>query len=191
MIIAFPPCTYLTVTGNKWFKPEYRDRFPTREQDRKDAIEFFMAFANADCEQLLRIQLELCLTCLENQTKLYSHISLDTLNESRHAYGLKDCHYYNLLKLLNLNYIYKDGRTDGKWHVETMKLPKSERSKARSKTFPGVAKAMAEQWAGKAVDGMTLNRKLHELRGKKPMYFIAFKSGLNPETLRSMECGGM
>lgn len=37
---------------------------------------------------------------------------------------------------------------------------------------------------------MTLNRKLHELRGKKPMYFIAFKSGLNPETLRSMECRG-
>jgi hypothetical protein len=47
-------------------------------------------------------------------------------------------------------YTYKDGRTDGMWHVETMKLPKSERSKARSKTFSGIARAMAEQWAGQA-----------------------------------------
>ena len=31
LMIAHPPCTYLTVTGNKWFKSEYRDRFPTRE----------------------------------------------------------------------------------------------------------------------------------------------------------------
>ena len=43
-------------------------------------------------------------------------------------------------------YTYRDGRTDGLWHVSTMKLPKEERSKARSITFPGIAKAMAEQW---------------------------------------------
>ena len=29
-MIAHPPCTYLTVTGNKWMKPEFRDRFPDR-----------------------------------------------------------------------------------------------------------------------------------------------------------------
>ncbi|MPM99466.1 hypothetical protein SDC9_146657 [bioreactor metagenome] len=52
MIIAFPPCTYLTVTGNKWFKPEYSDRFPTRKADRDAAIEFFMKFANADCPKI-------------------------------------------------------------------------------------------------------------------------------------------
>jgi hypothetical protein len=45
MMIAHPPCTYLTVTGNKWFKDEYKDRFPTRQQDRKDAIEFFMSIS--------------------------------------------------------------------------------------------------------------------------------------------------
>ena len=32
------------------------------------------------------------------------------------------------------------------WH-----LPKDERAKLRSKTFPGIAKAMAEQWAGEAL----------------------------------------
>ena len=42
---------------------------------------------------------------------------------------------------------YKNGTgTDNPWHMESMKLPKEERSKARSKTFPGIARAMAEQW---------------------------------------------
>ena len=40
MMIAFPPCTYLTVTANRWYKPEYADRYPTRTQDRIDAVEF-------------------------------------------------------------------------------------------------------------------------------------------------------
>lgn len=35
LIIAHPPCTYLTLAGNKWFKPEYKDRFPDRERERE------------------------------------------------------------------------------------------------------------------------------------------------------------
>jgi len=38
------------------------------------------------------------------------------------------------------------GRTDSRLHYETLKLPREERRKARSKTFPGIAQAMAEQW---------------------------------------------
>jgi len=48
------------------------------------------------------------------------------------------------------HYIYKSGKKAGckdpYWHMETLKLPSSERSKARSKTFQGIANAMAEQW---------------------------------------------
>lgn len=35
MIIAFPPCTYLTCAGNRWFKEEYKERYPMRLLDRK------------------------------------------------------------------------------------------------------------------------------------------------------------
>lgn len=42
---------------------------------------------------------------------------------------------------------YKNGNgTDNPWHLETLKLSPEERAKERSKTFPGIAKAMAEQW---------------------------------------------
>ena len=42
-----------------------------------------------------------------------------------------------------------NGVIDSKWHYHTYNLPAKERAKMRSKTFPGIAKAMAEQWAGK------------------------------------------
>lgn len=53
MIIAFPPCTYLTVTGNRWFNVErYGEKAIKRQKDREEAVEFFMALAEADCEKI-------------------------------------------------------------------------------------------------------------------------------------------
>lgn len=52
LLICYPPCTYLTLAGNKWFKPEFRDRFPDRIKQRQEAIEFFMKFANAKCKHI-------------------------------------------------------------------------------------------------------------------------------------------
>lgn len=50
LIIAHPPCTYLTVTGNKWMKPEFRDRFPDRPKQREEAIGFFLKIAESKCD---------------------------------------------------------------------------------------------------------------------------------------------
>jgi len=47
MMIAHPPCTYLTNSGNKWMKPEFKDRFPHRIEQREQAIEFFLKLYNA------------------------------------------------------------------------------------------------------------------------------------------------
>lgn len=53
LIIAHPPCTYLTVTGNRWFNEEkYGERAIQRQKDREEAIVFFMKFANADCDHI-------------------------------------------------------------------------------------------------------------------------------------------
>lgn len=53
LIIAFPPCTYLTVTGNRWFNVErYGEKAIQRKKCREDAIRFFMEFVNADCDKI-------------------------------------------------------------------------------------------------------------------------------------------
>jgi site-specific DNA-cytosine methylase len=150
MMIAHPPCTYLTVTGNKWMKPEFKDRFPDRPQQRLDAIDFFMKLYNAPIEKI----------AIENPVGIMS-TQFRKPNQYVHPYFFGDKHskktglWLRGLKLLvptNIvepeMYTYKDGRKDPMWHFESMKLPPKERSKYRSKTFPGIAKQLAFQWAG-------------------------------------------
>jgi site-specific DNA-cytosine methylase len=151
MIIAFPPCTYLTVTGNRWFDIErYGEKAIERHRLRKEAIQFFMAFVNADCE---RIAIENPVGVMSSEFRKPNQIvhpyMFGTPERKGTCLWLK-----NLPELVPTDIVepkiitYKNGKgTDSLWHMETMRLPPAERSKMRSKTFPGVAKAMAEQWA--------------------------------------------
>lgn len=148
LIIAHPPCTYLTLTGNKWFKPEYRDRFPDREKQREEAVKFFMMFANADCGKIA-IENPVCIMSsrLRKPDQYIEPYFFGDKEKKKTGLWLK-----GLPKLVATNIVKpaiiqcKSGAKEPRWHMETMKLPPKERSKARSKTFPGIAKAMAEQW---------------------------------------------
>ena len=152
MLIAHPPCTYLTVTGNRWFNVErYGEKAIRRRKDKEEAVKFFMAFVNADCEKI----------AIENPI---GSMSTDYRKPDQiiHPYMFGDperkstCLWLKGLQPLKPTDIveprvikYKNGKgTDSPWHMETMKLPPEERAKARSKTFHGIACAMAEQWAG-------------------------------------------
>lgn len=151
MIIAFPPCTYLTCTGNKWFKPEYENRFPTRKQDREDAVNFFMSFAKADCP---RIAIENPVGVISTRWRKPDQIIQPYY--FGHEQKKTTCLWLKGLPLLKPTNVVEpklhriaNGKWEPQWHMDTMHLPPAERSKARSKTFPGIARAMAEQWAGK------------------------------------------
>jgi len=52
LIIGHPPCTYLTVSGNRWLKPELKHRYPKRGEWRELAVQFFMALADAPSERI-------------------------------------------------------------------------------------------------------------------------------------------
>lgn len=150
MIIAHPPCTYLTLAGNKWYKPEFAERFPNRLIQRQQAVDFFMKFVIADCERI----------AIENPVGIMSSVyrkpdqyiepyqfgDAEKKKTGLWLKGLKKLEYTNIVEPVIIH--CKSGVNEPRWHMETMKLPPEERSKARSKTFPGIAKAMAEQWAG-------------------------------------------
>ena len=153
MIIAFPPCTYLTVTGNRWFNVEkYGDKAIKRIRDREEAIKFFMMFANADCE---RIAIENPIGIMSTSWRKPDQIIQPY--EFGDPYEKKTCLWLKGLPKLSPTNIVKppprtkfnSGKTMPTWYAEAFRLPKEERAKLRSKTFPGIAKAMAEQWAGK------------------------------------------
>lgn len=154
MIIAFPPCTYLTVTGNRWFNVErYGEKAVQRYSDREDAIKFFMAFANADCK---RIAIENPIGVMSTEYRkpdqiIHPYMFGDPARKAT-CLWLKGLHHLSATNVVEPEIIkYKNRKgTDNPWHMNTMSLPPTERAKARSKTFPGIAKAMAEQWAGQA-----------------------------------------
>ena len=149
MMIAHPPCTYLTVTGNKWFKPEYKDRFPTRHQDRQDAINFFMLLVNAPIEKI----------AIENPIGIMSttYRKPDQIIhpwQFGHEASKSTCLWLKGLPLLKPTNIvskgefvtYKSGKRMTKWYADAASKSPKERAKIRNTTFQGIADAMSEQW---------------------------------------------
>ena len=148
LLIAHPPCTYLTVSGNRWFDvSKYGAKALQRQKDRREAAEFFMAFVNAKCQ---RIAIENPIGVMSTYYKKPDQVV--------HPYWFGDperkatCLWLKgLPALVPTNMVEpvvitcKNGKTDSPWHMNTLGLPAEERRKLRSKTFPGLAKAIVEQ----------------------------------------------
>ena len=161
MILAFPPCTYLTVAGNRWFDVEkYKDKAVERMKSRETAKQFFMAFANADCP---KIAIENPVGIMSTQYRRPDQIIQPWMfghNASKGTClwlkGLPRLHPTDIVvdkdKRKENQLVDSDGKLSGfMTRDERGKLlqwndPKT--AKLRSKTFPGIARAMAEQWGG-------------------------------------------
>ncbi len=149
MIIAFPPCTYLCLSGNRWFsKKRYGQKAIERYEQRKEAIKFFMKFANADCD---RIAIENPVGVMSTEYRKPDCIIQPY--EFGHAERKTTCLWLKGLPKLEPTHVVEpklvkcaSGAVESNWHMETLRYDKKKRSKLRSKTFPGIAKAMAEQW---------------------------------------------
>ncbi len=149
LIIAHPPCTYLTLAGNKWFKTEFADRFPDRQKQRKEAIDFFMAIANADCD---KIAIENPVGVMSSQWRkpdqYIEPYMFGDPEKKKTGIWLKGLPLLKPTNIVEPVIIHcKSGANEPRWHMETMHLPKEERSRVRSQTFIGIAHAMASQWS--------------------------------------------
>ena len=151
-MVAFPPCTHLAVSGAAWFEQKRKDG---RQQE---GIDFFMAMVNAPIKHI----------AIENPIGIMSKLYRKP-DQIVHPYYFGDeASKSTCLWLKNLPLLYHNsepnlfdsnvthvgtgewvtfGKTKmQKWYAECWSLPKDERSKVRSKTFPGIAEAMANQW---------------------------------------------
>lgn len=132
LIIAHPPCTDLAVSGARWFAQKRADGRQQR------SIEFFMEFTKLDCKRV----------AIENPICIMSRIwrKPDQIIQPwmfGHGETKATCLWLKGLPLLTPTNIV-DGRDQRVWKMP----PSKNRSKLRSKTFQGIAKAMAEQWGG-------------------------------------------
>ena len=150
LLIAHPPCTYLTVTGNRWFNVEkYGEKAIQRMKDRGEAAEFFMVFANADCEHIC---IENPVGCMSTRWRKADQIIQPWMFGD--PFDKKTCLWLiGLDPLVPTNIVeaaprvkFASGKTMPAWYAEAWHLSAEERSRLRSKTFPGIAKAIATQF---------------------------------------------
>ena len=144
LLIAHPPCTYLSNAGARFLYPK-----GVLNEDRLKlglaAKDFFMAFYNADCEKI----------CIENPTpsRVYDLPKYTQVIQPwmfGHPVQKRTCLWLKGLEPLKPTEIVEErqsSKVPGNWFNKGGK----ERQKNRAKTFPGIAKAMAEQWGG--IDG--------------------------------------
>lgn len=157
IIIAFPPCTYLTSAGTRHYslKCNSFEKVEERKKERQNAFQFFMKFVNADCD---------CIA-IENPVG-YMNTHFRKPDQIIHPYffgdpyvkrtclwlkNLPELQATDLLPKPEPMYICKGEKCNGKkiqWceGIKGTTGGQKGRAKARSKTFPGIAKAMAEQW---------------------------------------------
>jgi len=140
MIIAFPPCTHLAVSGASWFAEKRKDG---RQQQ---GIDFFMEFANCKCDKI----------AIENPVGI---MSTQWRKPDQYVHPYEFGHMEQKKTGLWLKGLPLLQSTDNVFN-EMMLLPKNkrerlhylppskDRAKLRSKTYAGIAKAMAMQWGG-------------------------------------------
>ena len=164
MIIAFPPCTHLAVSGAKWFEEKRADG------RQRAAIEFFCKMLNANCD---RIAVENPVNIIGGDyvQKWYPDLAekyrlpieptqIIQPYEFGHEARKATCLWLKGLPKLTPTKIVDAGEIKGGFSVNASAwAARDENGKIiawndprtaiiRSKTFPGVARAMAEQWGG-------------------------------------------
>ena len=155
MVLAFPPCTYMTKAGSV----RMRVNGEIQQERFKKAMEakaFFMSFYNADCERI----------CIENPTPM-KLIGLPPYSQAiqpwmfGEKYTKRTCLWLKGLPPLvpfvperpsSVTPYINGGCKDANGNYRRFQGRKERDPKKRAKTFPGVARAMAEQWAGNAMD---------------------------------------
>lgn len=166
MIIAFPPCTHLSASGAMHFEKKRADG------RQRDGIEFFCKFLTADCERVAIenpvgiISGDYILRWFPDLAEKYGLPLKPTQVVHPWMFGdnfsKSTCLWTKGIAPLvpmvteqpDLEWFeWVDGKTgkkkrQPKWYADAWKLSPVERAKLRSKTFPGIAKAMAEQWGG-------------------------------------------
>lgn len=138
LMIAHPPCTHLAVSGARWFK--------NKQQEQKDAIEFVQLLLDAP---IPRIALENPVSIISSRIRKPDQ----TIQPWQFGHGETKA---TCLWLKNLPPLVPTNIVDGREQRIHRMAPGPNRWKERSKTYAGIADAMAQQWGALTEDQMEL-----------------------------------
>ena len=164
LIIAHPPCTYLSNVATRQYSLKCcpAEKIIARLEERAKAAVFFMQLALANCD---RVAIENPVGFMNSAYRkpdqiIHPYYFAESESDTENYHKKRTCLWLRGLPILTRKivlpepppmYICKGEKSNGKkigWceGMRNIKGGQAERAKARSKTFPGIAKAMAEQW---------------------------------------------
>jgi hypothetical protein len=158
MLIAHPPCTYLTNCATRSHSTRCTpvEKINTRTLERIDSMGFFMKFVYAECDRIaIENPIGVMNTCYRQPDQIiHPYMFAESENDIENYVTKSTCLWLKGLRLLDNNGLIKPDnhkifgtRPNGRAFTWEEKLCRAGGAgKARSKTFPGIAKAMAEQW---------------------------------------------
>jgi hypothetical protein len=140
LFIAHPPCTYLANSGVRWLYNKNGSKNIDRWKKMEEAALFFKALIHTNCDKI----------CIENPIMHKHALKIIGVKQSQiihpwqfgHGETKATCLWLKgLPNLIPTNIVY--GREQRIWRMP----PSKNRAKERSKTYPGIARAMATQWS--------------------------------------------
>lgn len=156
LMIAHPPCTYLAVSGNRWLYNKDKSRNEERWKNREEGLDFVRTLMNAPID---RIVIENPVSCISSEIRKPDQIiqpwQFGDEAQKTTCLWLKNLPKLKPTKIVGKGEMFewtckKTGRTKRQvqWYMDILSKAKTkaERQKLRSKTFQGIADAMAEQW---------------------------------------------
>ena len=143
MMIAHPPCRYLAVSGARWFAD--------RTTEQTQALDFVQKLMDAPIQ---KIAIENPISIISTRIKKPDQIIQPY--QFGHGESKATCFWLKNLPMLQYtsntydwdNLQYKNIITERKQRIANMMSPGPNRSKERSRTYPGIAEAIANQWGG-------------------------------------------
>lgn len=144
LIIAHPPCTYLSAVATRHL---YKNGVLNMGRYKKgvEAAEFFMKIYNADCNYIaIENPVQFKIFNIPQYTQIIHPFEFGDPFDKRTCLWLKNLPKLKSTDIVSVvnNCSQKKGEAGKSWYTQGGK----DRQKNRSKTFPGIAKAMAEQW---------------------------------------------
>lgn len=151
MMIAHPPCTYLAVSGARWMYNKDGSVNEERHKNQQEALDFVQKLMDAPIE---RIAIENPISVISSRIRKPDQIIQpwmfgDEATKST-CLWLKNLPHIQPTKVVGKGekVVFKSGKSHPKWYADALSKAKTaeERRSLRSKTFPGMAKAIAKQF---------------------------------------------